>query len=228
MTAFHLGWGTLFKVLLDTRNILITATFFFKLIQESGYAYNYLNETEMLEAMRDKYQILNDKHSENIYDPIKDLVIPGLYDGEEMGQRNDGYLQPATDRSDSSQDSGISQEKENLDHSKYAYLDPISISSSSVYNDDYLEAAQNGPMHEYTQPYQFSPAGYMTPISSMHRPHQSALASKGFSRQLHRQNYMGGNQADLLPYFRRTPMIINNFGPRSGLLIPTPVPWIRK
>ena len=186
----------------------------------------------MLDVVRNKYQILNGKHAENIYDPIKHLVAPGLYNGNEMGQLNDGYLQPVTDGSGRLQDSGTSEEKthtdNNMDHSTYGYLDPTSIASSSVYNDNYLEAVQNVHTHEYTQPYQFSPAGYMTPISSIHQPHQSAVADPGFSRRLHHQNQMGINQANFLPYFRKTPMIINNFGPRPGLRFPTPSPWIRQ
>ena len=178
----------------------------------------------MLDAMRNKYQILNGKHAENIYDPIKHLVAPGLYNGDEMGQLNDGYLQPVTDGSGSSQDSGTPQEntrtEDNEDHSSYGYLDPASISSSSVYYDNYLEATQNAPTHEYTQPYQFSPAGYMASIS--------VVADPVFSRRLHHHNHMGSNQANFLPYFRKTPMIINNFGPRPGLRFPKPSPWIHK
>ena len=175
--------------------------------------------------MRNEYQILNGEHSQNIYDPIKHLVAPGLYNGDEMGQLNDGYLQPVTtDASESLQDSGTSQEKtrteDNLDQSTYGYLDPASIASSSVYYDNYLEAAQNSPTFEYTQPYQFSPAGYMVPIS--------AVADPGFSRRLHHQNQMGSNQANFLPYFRKTPMIIDNFGPRPGMRFPTPSPWIHQ
>ena len=227
----YLFHGTL-SFTTDIRNILIISTFFFKFIQELGHAYNYLNEAEILDAMRSKYRIWNGEHSQNIYDPIKQLVAPGLYNGDEMGQLNDGYLQPVTDGSGSSQDNGTSQEKTrtegNLDNSTYGYLDPASIGSISVYNDNYLEAGQNAPTHEYTQPYQFSPAGYMAPISSMHRPHQSAVADPGFSRRLHHQNHMGSNQANLLPYFRKTPMIINNFGPRPGLRFPTQSSWIRQ
>ena len=179
----------------------------------------------MLDVMKSKYQILNGKHAENIYDPIKHLVAPGLYYGEEMGQLNDGNLQPVTtDASGSSQDSGTSQEKtrteDNLDHSTYGYLDPASIASSSVYNDNYLEAAQNSRVYEYTQPYQFSPAGYMAPIS--------AVADPGFYRGLHHTNQMGSNQANFLPYFRKIPMIINNFGRRPGLRFPTPSAWIHQ
>ena len=103
----------------------------------------------MLEAMKNKYQILNGKHVENIYDPIKHLAAPGLYNGEEMEQLNDGYLQPVTDDSRRLQHSVTSQEKtrteDYVDHSTYGYLDPASIGSSSVYNDNYLEAAQNAP-----------------------------------------------------------------------------------
>ena len=181
-------------------------------------------ETEMLASMRNKYQILNGKHAENIYNPIKHLLAPGLYNGEEMGQLNDGYLQPVTDGSGSSQDSGTPQEKtrteDNEDHSSYGYLDPASISSSSVYYDNYLEATQNAPTHEYTQPYQFSPAGYMAPIS--------AVADQGFYRRLQHTNQIGSNQANLLRYVRKTPMIINNFGPRPGLRFPTQSSWIRQ
>ena len=251
-------------------------------MQESGYAYNYLNEAEMLEAMKNKYQSLNDKHSENIYDPIKHSLAPGLYMGIPQNDRpkymtvigekkghvtapnikvgpdyNDGYLKPKTDGSNSSQDIGISPEKkrnkQNVAQSTYGYLDSVSSdgnrsqgtqaeqlygylnSGGSTYgsiSSGYLEPAQSEAPPEYTQPYQFSPAGfntsrqpsYMAPISTKHRPQQSEVADPGYLKRMGQQ----GSQSNFWPYYPKPTIKMNNFGQRGGLNIPTLAPWIRQ
>ena len=257
----------------------------FKSIQESGYAYNYLNEAEMLEAMKNKYQSLNGKQAENIYDPIKHSLAPGIYMGIPQNDRpkymsviggkgqmtfpnikvgrdyNDGYLKPNTDGSSSSQDSGISMEKnrnkQNAAPSTYGYLDPVPNdgnrsqrtqaeqlygylnSGGSTYgsiSSGYLEPAQSEAPPEYTQPYQFSPAGfntarqpsYMTPISSKHQQHQSTVADPGYLKRMGYQGQISSSQANFWPYYPKPTIKMNNFGKRGGLNIPTPAPWIRQ
>ena len=140
----------------------------------------------MNEADRRKYERLHGKQRENFYDSIKHLASPGFHSGvldndhpmtlsDTAGYDNDGYLKPETNGTRSTEDGDISPEKtctdDNLDQSTYGYLDPISIYGGSVYIDNYLEPGQNGPPFEYTQPYLFSPAGYMAPVSSKHKPY---------------------------------------------------------
>ena len=240
----------------------------------------------MLEAMKDKYQSLNGKHAENIYDPMKHSLAPGFYMGLPPNDRpkymtvvgekkghltapnikagpdyNDGYLKPKTDGSSSSQDSGISLEKkrkkQNVAQSTYGYLDPVASdgntsqrkkaeqlygylnSGGSTYGSislGYLEPAQSEAPPEYTQPYQFSPAGfntarqpgYLTPISSKHQPHQSEVADPGYLKRNGHQGQIGCGQANFWPYYPKPTIKMNNFGQRGELHFPTPAPWIRQ
>ena len=197
----------------------------------------------MLDTLGNKYQSLDGKLSRNVYDPIKHLVSPGFHinivtndhpttPNNTTGHDDDGYLKPNTNGSRSAEDSGIIQEKtheeDNLDHSTYGYLEPVSVDGSSGYIDNYLETAQVVPPFEYTQPYQFSPAGYMAPVSNNRRPYQFEVADPGFSRRMPHQSQLRAHQANFLPHFPKTPTKMNTFGPRGKLRLPTPAPWIRQ
>ena len=187
----------------------------------------------MLDALRNKYQSLDGKHSQNIYDPIKHLVSPG-YNIEVLRNDhprtpsntpecdNDGYLKPNTDSSRSD------RIEDNLDHSTYGYLDPVSIVSNSEYFDNYLEPPQIASAFEYTQPYQFSPAGYMAPVSRKHQPYQPEMVDPGFFRKVPYQSQIRAHQANSVPHFPKTPMKMSNLALRENAHLPTPSPWIRQ